>query len=65
MEAGLLAQHVPAAVAHHVASLPPVSSLFAAFLGYNPMVELIPANVLTALPPASAATLTGHTFFPV
>ncbi len=64
MEAGLLAQHVPAAVAHHVASLPPVSSLFAAFLGYNPMVELIPANVLTALPPASAATLTGHTFFP-
>ena len=44
MEAGLLAQHVPAAVAHHVAGLPPVSSLFAAFLGYNPMSELIPGG---------------------
>jgi len=64
MEAGLIAQHVPAAVAHHVASLPPVSSLFAAFLGYNPMSELIPANVLAALPQANAATLTGHAFFP-
>jgi len=64
MEAGLLAQHVPAAIAHQVANLPPVSSLFAAFLGYNPMGELIPADVLAALPAQSAATLTGNTFFP-
>ncbi len=64
MEAGLLAEHVPPAVAHQVASTPPVSSLFAAFLGYNPMGELIPADVLHALAPANAAVLTGKTFFP-
>jgi MFS family permease len=64
MEAGLLAEHVPAAVAHQVAATPPVASLFAAFLGYNPMGELIPASVLQTLPPASVATLTGKAFFP-
>ena len=64
MEAGLLAQHVPADVARQVAATPPVASLFAAFLGYNPMGELIPAGVLHGLPPASAAVLTGKTFFP-
>ncbi|MEJ0050207.1 MAG: MFS transporter [Methylovirgula sp.] len=64
METGLLAQHVPYGVAHQVANLPPVASLFTAFLGYNPMGELIPADVLHALPPASVATLTGNTFFP-
>ena len=64
MEAGLLAEHVPPAVAHSMAGTPPVASLFAAFLGYNPMGELIPPDVLHALPPASLATLTGKTFFP-
>jgi MFS family permease len=64
MEAGLLAEHVPAAVAHQVAATPPVASLFAAFLGYNPMGELIPADVLHALPAASVAVLTGKEFFP-
>jgi MFS family permease len=64
MEAGLLAQHVPPDVAHQVAMTPPVASLFAAFLGYNPMGQLIPAAVLHALPPGSAATLTGKVFFP-
>jgi len=43
---------------------PPVASLFAAFLGYNPMGQLIPPAVLHALPPGSAATLTGKAFFP-
>jgi MFS family permease len=64
MEAGLLAQHVPPAIAHQVAMTPPVASLFAAFLGYNPMGQLIPATVLHALPPANAAALTGKVFFP-
>jgi hypothetical protein len=64
MEAGLLAEHVPAAIASQVAATPPVASLFAAFLGYNPMGELIPADVLRALPADSVATLTGHSFFP-
>jgi hypothetical protein len=64
MESGLLSQNVPQAVAHQVATMPPVASLFAAFLGYNPMGELIPADVLNALPAANVATLTGHEFFP-
>jgi MFS family permease len=61
---GLTAQGIPSAIAHQVASAPPVSSLFAAFLGYNPMQQLIPAGVLAALPAANAAALTGTTFFP-
>jgi MFS family permease len=61
---GLTAQGIPRAIAQQVASAPPVSSLFAAFLGYNPMQQLIPAGVLNALPAANAATLTGTTFFP-
>ncbi len=64
MQAGLLAQHVPEAVAREVAATPPVASLFAAFLGYNPMGELIPAAALHTLPPESAAVLTGKEFFP-
>ncbi len=64
MEQGLLAQHVPAAVAHQVAGTPPVTSLFAAFLGYNPMGELIPPQVMASLPTANVAALTGHQFFP-
>ena len=64
MEAQLLAQRVPANVAHEVAGLPPVASLFAAFLGYNPMSELIPAAVLRSLPAENAAALTGNAFFP-
>ncbi|MCW4116333.1 MFS transporter [Aurantimonas sp. MSK8Z-1] len=64
MEAQLLTQNVPADVAHAVASAPPVGSLFAAFLGYNPMGELIPQQVLASLPPGSAEVITGQEFFP-
>ena len=60
----LTAQHVPAAVAHQVAAIPPVGVLFAAFLGYNPMQQLLGPKVLSSLPPQNAATLTGHQFFP-
>ncbi|WP_285549985.1 MFS transporter [Actinoplanes regularis] len=61
---GLTAQGVPAVTADRVAQLPPVGTLFAAFLGYNPIAELLGPQVLGALPPANAATLTGLTFFP-
>jgi MFS family permease len=64
MERQLVAEQVPVAVAHEVASAPPVASLFAAFLGYNPMAKLIPADVLSSLPAANAATITGKAFFP-
>jgi hypothetical protein len=62
--AGLVAQGVPAGTAHQVAGLPPVGSLFASFLGYNPIQQLIPASVLAHLPASHAAYLTGRSFFP-
>jgi MFS family permease len=64
MRTQLLARHVPAAVAGQIAAAPPVASIFAAFLGYNPMGQLIPAAVLHALPAADAAAITGKQFFP-
>ncbi|MCW3035490.1 MAG: hypothetical protein JWM17_802 [Actinobacteria bacterium] len=63
MSAGLIAQGVPATVATKVANLPPVGSLFAAFLGYNPMKTLL-GPALSALPAAKASYVTGKTFFP-
>jgi MFS family permease len=62
---GLHRQGVPSAVAHHVASLPPVSSLFAAVLGENPVQHLLaPTGALSALPAANRQALTGREFFP-
>ena len=62
--AGLVAHGVPTPVATQLSHLPPVSSLFAALLGYNPMASLLPPSVLHALPPGQAAILTGKEFFP-
>lgn len=65
MRTGLAAQHVPAGVADQVAGLPPVGSLFAAFLGFNPIQSLLgPSGVLKQVPAANAKTLTGQEFFP-
>ena len=62
---GLTAQGVPHSVALGIGKLPPVGSLFAAFLGYNPVKELLaPTGVLAKLPPANVARLTGKSFFP-
>jgi MFS family permease len=60
----LTAQHVPVAVAQQVAAVPPVGILFAAFLGYNPIQQLLGSKMLDSLPKANAQTLTGHQFFP-
>src|SRR5690606_28189026 len=60
----LIAEGLPAEIAAQVASAPPVASLFAAFLGYNPMGELIPAAALQALTPDQTAVITGQVFFP-
>ena len=62
--AGLTAQGVPPDQALKVSHLPPIGSLFAAFLGYNPIQTLVPAHVLTGLGHARATYLTGRTFFP-
>jgi MFS family permease len=65
MSSGLQEQGVSASVAHEVANLPPVGSLFAAFLGVNPVAALLgPTGTLATLPPSDAATLTGQQFFP-
>jgi MFS family permease len=65
MSRGLISQGVPAVDAHQIASLPPVGSLFAAFLGYNPIKQLLgPTGALAKLPAANAARLTGKSFFP-
>jgi MFS family permease len=64
LNAGLTAQGVPAASAAAVAGTPPVGTLFAAFLGYNPIQALLGPQILGALPAANARTLTGREFFP-
>ena len=61
---GLVAQGVPTDVADRVAHLPPVSTLFAAFLGYNPVQHLLGNAVLAHLPAGRAAVITGRRFFP-
>jgi hypothetical protein len=62
---GLQAQGVPTDIAHHVASLPPVSTVFAAFLGFNPLQTVLgPTGVLSRLPAHSVLTLTGKGYFP-
>ena len=62
---GLVAQGVPAGAAHGVAALPPIGTLFAAFLGYNAIqLQLGHTGVLSSLPHSTAAYLTGRQFFP-
>jgi MFS family permease len=61
---GLQAHGVPAATAAKVSHLPPVSVLFAAFLGYNPAKELIGPHVLHHLSSANASAIGGRGFFP-
>jgi MFS family permease len=61
----LTGQGVPHDVAARIGNLPPVGSLFASFLGYNPIGSLLgPSGVLDTLPADRTATLTGKEFFP-
>jgi hypothetical protein len=64
MYAGLTSNGVPAQVATHLAHLPPVSYLFAAFLGYNPLKNLLGPHVLSKLPHVNAVRLTSKGYFP-
>jgi MFS family permease len=63
--AGLVANGIDPATAKTVSHVPPIGSLFAAFLGINPVTELVKPATLHALSPAHQAVLTGRTFFPV
>jgi MFS family permease len=62
---GLQANGVDAATASQVGHLPPVGSLFASFLGYNPIGTLLkPSGALDHVTAAQRSTLTGKQFFP-
>jgi EmrB/QacA subfamily drug resistance transporter len=63
MHDGLVAQGVPEQSAQGISQLPPIAVLFAAFLGYNPMQQLL-GPVLHQLPAGNAQYLTGRSFFP-
>jgi MFS family permease len=60
---GLTAQGVPAATAAPISHLPPIGVLFASFLGYNPMQQLL-GPLLHQLNPVNAAYVAGREFFP-
>jgi MFS family permease len=64
LASGLQAHGVPAATAHAVGHTPPISVLFASFLGYNPAHQLLGHQVLAQLPHHAAAAITGRAFFP-
>jgi MFS family permease len=64
LHAGLVAHGVPNGAAVRISHLPPVASLFAAFLGYNPMQNLLGPRTLHALPATQQHVLTGRGFFP-
>jgi MFS family permease len=61
---GLVAHGVPSGAATRASHLPAVSTLFAAFLGYDPVQHLVGSAVLSRIPAAQRAVLTGRAFFP-
>ncbi len=61
---GLADHGVPPTTAVRVSHLPPVSTLFAAFLGYNPIQHLLGPSVLAHLTGAQRRVLLGREFFP-
>jgi len=65
LTSGLVQQGVSAGVAQQIGTLPPVSSLFAAILGVNPVDHLLTSyGAQSSLPAANLAVLTGRQFFP-
>jgi hypothetical protein len=64
MASQLQANGVSAARAHEIASAPPVGSLFASFLGYNPMEKLLGSARAAGVTPHQWSTITGKEFFP-
>jgi MFS family permease len=64
LNSGLVAQGVPPAQAHTISALPPIGSLFAAFLGFNPIKQLLPSASAAHVSAAHYQYLTGRSFFP-
>jgi MFS family permease len=63
LSGGLIGEGIPASAAHQISHLPPIGVLFAAFLGYNPMKQLL-GPLLNHLPAGHAAYVAGREFFP-
>lgn len=61
---GLVSIGVPAAAAKKASGLPPVSTLFASFLGYNPVQHLLGPHIFSSLKPTAKRTISGRSFFP-
>ncbi|CAG4905718.1 MFS transporter [Acidithrix sp. C25] len=61
---GLGSQGVAHATAVTLSHVPPVSVLFAALLGYNPIAKLLGPHNMSLLSHHAATVLTGRTFFP-
>ncbi len=61
---GLIVVGVPAAAAKKASGLPPVSTLFASFLGYNPVQHLLGPKVFSSLAPSAKHIIAGRRFFP-
>jgi MFS family permease len=61
---GLSSHGVAAGQAHSIANLPPVGSLFSAFLGKNPLKELLGSQATAHVSHAQWLVLTGKHFFP-
>ncbi len=64
MERDLAQLGMPASEVAQVAHLPPTAALFAAFLGFNPLQSLIPADIMASLPETLRAQLLSRAFFP-
>src|SRR5206468_7554050 len=64
LSAGLTAHGVPAAQAQGLSHLPPIGLLFAAFLGFNPIQQLLPSASAAHVSSAQYSQLTGQGFFP-
>ena len=64
VSAGLLDHGVPARLAARAAHLPPISTLFAAFLGYDPVSHLIGPSAMAHLSATQQAALAQRSFFP-
>jgi MFS family permease len=61
---GLVAQGISSSEAMNLSHIPPTAAVFATFLGYNPLKQIIPASVLNQLTPQQQATLVSTKFFP-
>lgn len=64
MYGGLVSTGISQGMAAELSKVPPISYLFAAFLGYNPLGTLLGKSVLSSLPSATAANITGRSYFP-